>query len=117
MLGQGRRGYLGAFARANLIARYPGDRFPLREAAELSERLAQRLAPRPLILLGRGVSHAFRFPSPEHMIWEDYLLGSTLIRAATLPHPSGRNLWYNDPVNRIRVGEWLREQVRAHSQE
>lgn len=114
MLGMGRAGYLRHFARANLLDRYPGPTYPVMEAREKAEEVASRLAPRPLILLGRGVAQAFRFPLGEHMVWHDYLLGSTLVRAATLPHPSGRNLFYNHPANRQLVGQWLREQVEIH---
>lgn len=114
MLGAGRAGYLRAFARANLLQDYPGPSFPILEARERAEEVAQRLSPRPLILLGRGVAQAFRFPLGEDMVWHDYLLGSTLVRAATLPHPSGRNLYYNNPAHRERVGTWLREQVELH---
>lgn len=117
MFGRGRAGYLRAFARADLIDRYPGPTFPLGRAREASEALAERLAPRPLILLGRGVAQAFAFPHSEHMAWEDYLLGQTLIRAAVIPHPSSRNLWYADRANQEKVGEWLREQVDLHSPE
>lgn len=114
MLALGRTGYLRTFARANLLDLYPGPTFPLGRAREAAEGVAQRLAPRPLILLGRGVAQAFAFPHSELMRWEDSLLGSTLIRAAVLPHPSGRNLWYNSPANREQVGVWLREQVEQH---
>lgn len=115
--GMGRPGYLRAFARADLLDRYPGPTFPIKAAREASERLAQRLAPRPLILLGRGVAQAFAFPSSDIMEWRDYLLGSTLIRAAVIPHPSGRNPWYHDHHKKMIVRNWLKGQVLAHSPE
>lgn len=109
MMGLSRRDYLCSFVRANVLDAYPGPVFPLSEARGRAAALAQRLAPLPLILLGRGVAGAFRFPTPHLMEWEDYVLDGVWIRAAVVPHPSGRNLWYNDPLHRARVGSWLRE--------
>lgn len=117
VIGLGRSGYLRAFARADLLDRYPGPTFPLTRAREAAEGLAQRLSPRPLILLGRGVAQAFAFPHSEYLTWEDFLLGQTLIRAAVIPHPSERNPWYRNQTNRKVVGDWLRKQVELHSAE
>lgn len=117
MFGEGRSGYLKVFARANLLDKFPGSSFPVKKARAAAEPLAQRLAPRPLILLGQGVAQAFSFPTEQKFVWVDYQLGVTLIRAALIPHPSGRNLWYNHPVNREKCGAWLREQARLHRAE
>ena len=114
IMGMGKGAYLRMFARANLLDAYPGPVFPLARARPLAVPLAQRLAPLPLILLGRGVQAAFSFPEPTPMEWVDYQLGDTWIRAAALPHPSGRSLYYNDALKRAEVGSWLREQVAVH---
>lgn len=104
MLGWSRSEYLRTFARANMLDRYPGPAFPLTEARGLAQGVAQRLSPRPLLLMGQGVASAFRFPKEAGLLsWADYLLGQTIIRAAVVPHPSGRNLWYNEPGNRERA--------------
>lgn len=100
LLGWDRREYLTTFARSNLLDEYPGSSFPIGRARAQAEPTAQRLAPRPLLLMGRGVAMAFSFPHDRLLVWEDYLLGVTLVRAAVVPHTSGRNLWYNDPANR-----------------
>ena len=113
LLGWSRTEYLQVFARANLLDFYPGQTFPLAVARPLAAPLAQRLAPRPLILLGRGVAGAFSLPTQEVCEWQDYLLGSTLIRAAMIPHPSGLNQWYNQPGNRERVRAWLQQECEA----
>lgn len=111
MLGMGRVEYLETFARANLLDAYPGPVFPLSRARPLAAPLAQKLAPRPLVLLGRGVAQAFRFPEQEVCRWADYLLEDVWIRAAMVPHPSGRNLFYNCPHRREKVAAWIRGQV------
>jgi hypothetical protein len=48
---------------------------------------------------------AYRAPLFE---WVDHR-GSLWIK---VPHPSGRNLFYNDPMNRMRTGALLRELAR-----
>jgi hypothetical protein len=75
MMGLTRTEYLSTFARANLLGYYPGPVFPVRVARECAAALAQRLAPRPLCLLGQGVAQAFRFPSKELLTWQDYVEG------------------------------------------
>lgn len=113
MCGMSRTEYLRAFRRADLLPEYPGPTFPLSRARPLAPILAQELSPLPLVLLGRGVADAFRFPSKEVCSWEDYLLDHVLIRAAVIPHPSGRNLSFTKEM-RQQVGAWLREQVELH---
>lgn len=107
MLGYTRGEYLRTFARANLLGEYPGPTFPVGRARPLAAGLAQDLAPRPLLLLGRGVGMAFRFPTDEVLCWRDYILDGVLVRAAIVPHPSGRNLWYNDSANRAAAARFI----------
>lgn len=102
-LGWSRTSYLGTFARANLLEKDPGTSFPLGQARAIAPLLAQHLAPRPLLLLGTITAMAFRFPQAEVLTWADYLLDGVIVRAAQIPHPSHRNLWYNDPSNREAV--------------
>ena len=108
---------LRTFRRADLLPAYPGPVFPLSAAREAAPGLAQRLAPLPLILLGRGVAQAFQYPEHDICQWRDYLLGPILIRAAVIPHPSGRNPFYRDRPRREYVMGWLKEQVEAHRPE
>lgn len=114
MLDMSRTDYLRTFRRADLLATYPGPVFPLSQARALAAPLAQQLAPLPLVLLGRGVASAFSFPTQDICTWEDYLLDGVIIRAACIPHPSGRSRYYRDPESKAKVGRWLREQVEAH---
>lgn len=114
MLGWTRSEYLSVFARANLLGEYPGPTFPLSRGRLAAEGVAQKLAPRPLLLMGRGVADSFGFPTRDILTWESYLLGSTLIVAAVVPHPSGLNRFYNQPGNRERVRAWLQAQCEEH---
>jgi hypothetical protein len=115
MSGLSRQKYLETFARADLIPHYPGPSFPAVTAKLGAPLLAQRLAPRPLILLGRAVSQAFCFPTQNICTWADYMLGAVLIRAAVIPHPSGRNPWYRYPENKQKVADWLRQEILTHT--
>jgi hypothetical protein len=59
---------------------------------------------RVVLLLGRDVANAFALP-PR-------LLLPTVIDSVTyrqVPHPSGRNPWYNHGINRLLVGMLLSE--------
>ena len=111
MAGMSRSEWLRSFVRANLLDYYPGPSFPLSVARPLAVPLAQRLSPLPLVLLGRGVQAAFRFPEPDPMVWVDYELEGVWIRAAGLLHPSGLNHYYNCALRKATVGSWLREQA------
>lgn len=111
LLGMTRREYLETFARANVIDGYPGKDFPKRQGRVSAPILARKLVPRPLILLGRNVADAFRFPVPDLMTWCSYTLGDLPgelpIRAAVVPHPSGRNAYYNVEANRAAVRDFI----------
>jgi hypothetical protein len=54
------------------------------------------------ILFGRRVAKAFEFDAPW-MEWRRHH-GAFV---ASLPHPSARNLWYNDPANLAAAGKFL----------
>ena len=59
---------------------------------------------RVVVGLGRDVQMALNMP------W--MLIHPQVHRGVTvrlLPHPSGRNLWYNDPTNRLLAGMLLSE--------
>lgn len=58
---------------------------------------------RYIMLLGRRVAVAFGF---EDARWMEPRGLSTIWVA--LPHPSGRNRWYNDPENRDKLSAFLR---------
>lgn len=107
--------YLRAFDRTNLGWRNGSDAAELRAAAWALRPL---LAGRSALLLGRRVLRAFELGEPEPLswLWLDCGRGPAwdvrrkrLARVAYLPHPSGRNRWYNEEENVRRAREFLRE--------
>jgi uracil-DNA glycosylase len=97
-----------AFETVNLLRRWPGkhggryayrqkgDRFPRRAARRSADRLRATFPPgRVVVLCGSRVARAFG-------IYAGFLQWVRLdwCWALVLPHPSGCNLWWNDPANR-----------------
>ncbi len=95
--------------RVNLLPFCPGGRFPAELAASQAANLSHSLLrSRRLVLLGRRVALAFGVPRSagrEYAEWTRSPLGPEV---AVIPHPSGKNLWYNDSANRRRVERFLR---------
>jgi hypothetical protein len=59
--------------------------------------------------MGRGVAAAFGLrPQVPVLEWREAQPGR---RLAVVPHPSGRNLWYNDPANRVAVRDFVDAEV------
>ena len=108
-----RRGeYLRCFERINLLAVFPGkhkrdDKFPMRTAKLIASSLKPLLAGRTVILVGRNVAKAFLLDTDFHQ-WVPWPVrrycpvnrDDGRCRVAVVPHPSGRNHWYNDQENR-----------------
>lgn len=93
--------YLRRFERANLCT----GRFSASEARHAAQQI--RLGERWTVLLGRRVADAFRRAHAiplEPMTVDD----RPEVRLVVLPHPSGRNLYWNDPANFERCRELLR---------
>lgn len=68
---------------------------------------------RRVILLGRRVAAAFSLAHLDVLRW--YGPATTRLAARSLaivPHPSGRNRWWNDPANRIQAERFLRTALR-----
>lgn len=99
--------------RINLVPFYPGPKYPAELAGQNATMLSVTLLrPRRLVLLGANVARAFQVYGQEPCQWVWSPLGP---RVMLLPHPSGRNLWYNDPDNHRRVRRALREHLeRIH---
>lgn len=106
--GVSRREYLAMFDRRNLLRARKWDQVKAREAAcALRPELKGRL----VVILGSQVRAALGLPLSEPLVFR---------RAVTpvqydwvpVPHPSGRNLWYNAPGNREQVGAMLLELAR-----
>lgn len=104
--------YLEAFGRVNVLDRWPGrsgsgDSFPMREAREAG-RLLLDVHRGPLVALGTAVADCLGFPRHHLCRW----LQAEGRAVAVVPHPSGRNRWWNDPANREAAGVFLRSCVR-----
>lgn len=110
LMGLSLAGYVRLFARANLLDAWPGmagakgDAFPQRLAriAALDMLDAGLLRDRLVLFVGAGTARAFRFPAPP-LDWAEH--AGTL--CACVPHPSGVNLWWNDPANEARARAFL----------
>jgi hypothetical protein len=93
------RDYVRRFERVNLVSG-PWDATAARSRAE---ELRPSLAGRHVILLGQEVAKAFGID--PHYSWVcDEEDDATFY---LLPHPSGRNLLYNDPGRRAHAGKIL----------
>lgn len=105
--------------RRNVIAKYPGstasgDRFPIKLARAGAERLLPELYDTNALLVGAGTAKAFGFKDYDPLVWNE---GETF-RWAVLPHPSGRNRWYNEGDNRAKAATFMKrfgDQVRLRS--
>ncbi len=111
IMGISRSEYLTRFDRINLLTYFPGDGdggdlFPTTPAKMAVAVLLPLLAGCTVILVGRGVVDAFGFDGgwPRWKKWpalyrrDDMRKGCGVM--AAVPHPSGRNRWYNDPAHR-----------------
>ena len=116
-----RRQYLEAFDRVNLLEhdeRVGGKGYVARlNRARI--RLFEHVYANKyetLVLFGsdvwRAVNHAARPPRPPWLCWDTVTIVGEVgwrVRFLTLPHPSGRNLWYNEPANRAAAARALRQ--------
>lgn len=114
--------YLELFDRYNLLSKYPGkkgrgDLWLASEAKYAAGALLPLLHERQVVMLGRNVANAFGIQNGyPYLVWNKmdfygiprYItsappleLGPDLytMTVMVLPHPSGVNRWYNDPVN------------------
>lgn len=120
--------FMVATERVNLIERWPGrspnggDAFPLDQAragalALLSRLQAEgRLAGRHLVLVGRGVAQAFNLEELPWFSWTPYeplSVPGVRFEVATMPHPSGRSRFWNDPENVEQARSFLGRLLRV----
>ena len=111
-MGITRSEYMRDFDRMNLLPYFPGrhmcaDKFPMTPAKLAARVIRPLLSGRTVILVGRSVADAFGFKADWHD-WVEWPVrrycpvqrdaGRCLI--AVVPHPSGRNHWYNKEENR-----------------
>lgn len=114
MMGLSRSEYLRQFDRMNLLRAYPGawangDKFPLTAARVAAQAIEPLLRDRVVVLVGRNVAEAFGHGHLDFFVWEEAPAWG--YHFATIPHPSGRNHWYNRPENLARAKEFW----EAHS--
>lgn len=112
-----------AFDTINIFPSYPGDvadrsngkgdPFPLQEARRRAESLRETLKGRVVILAGKNVARAFgkRFDLGP-LVAERDEDGTTWV---LIPHPSGINLQWNNPIFVENVRRFLRALVRREA--
>lgn len=98
-----RREYLDAFDRRNVVS---GKLYDKKLAREGAAKLEQEFwgSGRTVVLLGNDTVAAFGFP---RLLIHPQVIGGTTYRQ--IPHPSGRNLYYNDLDNRRVVAMLLED--------
>lgn len=92
--------YEAAFERRNLLP--TGKCWNAMLARERGGVLRSILINRDVVVLGGNVWRALSLPISADIVWDP--MGNTFYH---VPHPSGRNRYYNDPENRERVGHLL----------
>lgn len=117
LTGLNRREYLLLFDRTNLLYYFPGrhkrdDKWPVRHARVAASAARALLTGRQVVMVGRRVADAFGVEVDWHeWTWlqtERYCpvtRRDPRAKVAVVPHPSGRNHWYN------KSGNW--ESARA----
>lgn len=109
MTGLARGGYMLRFDRINVLNFFPGqvrrdDKFPMLVAKSAASSIRPLLAGRTVILVGRKVAQAFCHEAEFH-VWNRMKCRRHTYKSpgwcdvAIIPHPSGRNHWYNNIAN------------------
>jgi hypothetical protein len=93
----------------NLFEALP-EKWDVRAARERALDLMQGkfVAGARVVLLGSKVAMAFKRHKAEPFAWETYGLAGDYYAVARMPHPSGENLFWNDPANVRRAERFLR---------
>lgn len=94
--------YVAQTDRRNLFDT-PQAAWDTRAAAESAQRIEATLRQCQVLLLGVRVAHAFSYDDVGNYEWEQR--GRILF--ARIPHPSGRNRMWNDPMERARAYKFL----------
>lgn len=99
--GTTRAQYLAAFERRNLVR---GREWSLAQARRAAQDLLPELAGRTVVVLGTEVRSALDLPKVEPLsVRRTPIAGSDFMTWIAFPHPSGRNLWYNNEANRLHA--------------
>lgn len=99
--------YLRRFDRRNVVSLKVFDR---KMAADGARKLDFEFfaSGRTVVLLGADTVAAFAIP---RLLIHPQIIGGTTYRQ--IPHPSGRNLWYNDEQNKLLVSMLLEDLYNA----
>ncbi len=112
--------YLAAFDRMNLLYDFPGrsgprdDRFPRRSARVAARAVIQLLEQRKVIFVGRNVADAFGYTTAVAPFHDWGYCPKFSFSYVCVPHPSGRNHWYNQKMNRDESAEFWRVFIEQH---
>lgn len=123
-LGLSRTEYLRIFDRVNLIQEFPGrwkrdDKWPTARARDAANAMRPLLAGRQVIMVGRNVATAFGVPKDMPFLQtftmdcrRASISNCSLGHECTttiIPHPSGRNHWYNRVENTVALQLFWRD--------
>jgi hypothetical protein len=101
--------YLRVFDRRNLV---DGKTWSRTAARERGMWMQNALRGREVVVLGEDVRRVIGL---DKLLIEPQVKNGITWRQ--IPHPSGRNLWYNDPQNRMLVAVLLEQLYRSVSQQ
>lgn len=109
--------FLVATERTNVVELPEHWLVPTAVAAGI-QRIARQMGGRRTILLGSRVAKAFGVYDARQMEWRPIKFvtkGNEMADGlvARMPHPSGRNLWWNDPANVARAAVFWREAITS----
>jgi len=101
LMGMTHEEFLDRVPATNVLPCYPGksrgakgDAFPMNQAVA-SARTMEFGDAKLVVLVGKNVARAFG--RKDHDYFEEFELRGR--RAVIIPHPSGVNRWWNEPVN------------------
>lgn len=127
LAGLGELQYLNRFDRVNLCPTVQPSTIPVSLGRPMAEMLAGSiLRLRRVVFLGANVAECFGLKREmwEPCVWRNLKDGTSPNKGcagysagrmmppfhwAVLPHPSGRNLWYNEPSNREMARAFMTE--------
>jgi uracil-DNA glycosylase len=109
--------------RTNVLPRYVGasgggDAFPMADARSRAVEMVAELDGRVVVFVGRSVAEAFGC-GEEWFDWEEgrFSVGDLTVkyRRAVMPHPSGRNRFWNDSRNVQEARRFMSELMMRRS--
>lgn len=118
LMGIDREEYVHHFDRVNLLNKFPGrnkrdDKFPMAHAKIAASAVKPLLHGRSVVMIGRNVAEAFQLEVDFHEWMELPLNEGGLCQVAVVPHPSGRNHWYNVEANRKVARKFWRGLIKS----